>query len=277
MAVPDIYGVIGKPLGHSLSPVMHNAAFRFSGLEAFFAAFPVADPLAALAAMRSLSLAGFSVTLPYKEAVMAGIDRVDEEAREIGAVNTIHNLNGQLIGYNTDVGGALDAISAVIEPRGRRTLVLGAGGAARALVYGLRKRAARVCINSRRPFQAEKLAGEFDAETLGLDDLHDFRPEIVINTTPLGMFPETENSPLPADFLGPGMVVMDIVYNPVSTLLLRQAASRGATTIDGLAMFVGQGARQFMIWTGKPAPRDVMRQAVLQALPAGRNTGASSD
>jgi shikimate dehydrogenase len=265
---PGLYGVIGNPVGHSLSPVMHNAAFQKAGVAAFFGAFAVAEDqlAAALAGMRALGIKGFSVTIPHKVAVIEQLDEVDEEARRIGAVNTVINRGGRLCGSNTDAPGALRALREKIDPAGRRVLVLGAGGAARALVYGLTRAGAEVFIANRSPEKGRRLAAEFAAAAIAISELKDFSCEILVNTTPVGMFPAVDRMPVPESLLKPGMVVMDIVYNPLRTRLLAAAAARGAAIVDGLGMFVGQGALQFELWTGRPAPLEIMRRAVLEVL-----------
>ncbi len=269
MAENQLYGVIGQPVAHSLSPLMHNTAFAVTGCAAHFSAFPVTDLAAAVAGIRALGIAGVSVTLPHKTAVIKYLDWVDAEALAIGAVNTIVNRSGRLCGYNTDVSGAINALQSKIKLSGRRMLILGAGGAARALVYGALKAGAIVAIANRTPERGQALAAEFGAGFLSRSEWDGFAPEILVNTTSLGMSPEIEKMPLPAAFLAPDMVVMDIVYNPLQTRLLQTAKERGAQTIDGLAMFVGQGALQFELWTGKKAPLEVMRQTVLADLQRG--------
>ena len=265
----SLFGVIGQPIGHSLSPLMHNAAFAATGQAAHFSAFAVDDLEAAVAGIRALGIAGVSVTLPHKSEVIKYLDWVDQEALEIAAVNTIVNRQGQLCGYNTDVAGALTALAGKINISGRRLLILGAGGAARALVYGAVKAGAQVAIVNRTPERGQVLAEEFGAQFIDMSALNDFLPEVLVNTTSLGMAPEMETMPLPESLLRPAMVVMDIVYNPLQTCLLKAAEKCGALTIDGLEMFVGQGARQFELWTGEPAPVKVMRQTVLEYLQTG--------
>ena len=265
----QLFGVIGQPVAHSLSPLMHNAAFAAIGYDAHFSAFAVDDLAAAIAGIRALGIAGASVTLPHKTEVIKYLDWVDEEALEIAAVNTIVNRDGQLCGYNTDVTGAMNALRLKTELGGRRILILGAGGAARALVYGALKAGAQVAIANRTPERGQALAAEFGARFLNLSEWDDFAPEILVNTTSLGMTPDIDSMPLSADFLNPAMVVMDIVYNPLQTKLLKTAEACGAQTIDGLAMFVGQGALQFELWTGRKAPFAVMRQTVLECLLGG--------
>ncbi len=264
---PPLFGVIGKPVAHSLSPAMHNAAFAATGINAFFGAFEVSDLKAAIAGVRALGIRGCSVTIPHKIAVIDYLDECDERARRIGAVNTLSWRDGRLFGTNTDAPGALEALRAKLDPAGRRAVVLGSGGAARALVCALVEAGAEVFVCSRAPERGERLAKEFAAAGgLTYAGLAGIACEILINTTPVGMFPQVDAAPVAAEFLRPGMVVMDIVYNPLRTRLLETAAARGAEIVDGLGMFVAQGALQFELWTGRPAPRAVMRRAVLGIL-----------
>ena len=263
---PRLFGVIGNPVAHSLSPVMHNAAFRALGIDAFFGAFAVADLKTAMAGMRALGIKGFSVTIPHKIEVMDYLDEVDETACRIGAVNTVVNRDGRLYGSNTDAPGALNALREKIDPGGCRALVVGAGGAARALVYGLVQAGAEVVVCNRSREKGRRLASDFGVEEVGRDSLDRFNCDILINTTPVGMFPSTDRMPVPESLLRPGMVVMDIVYNPLRTCLLNVAAARRAETVDGLGMFIGQGALQFELWTGVRAPVAIMRRAVLEVL-----------
>ena len=271
---PELFGVIGNPVAHSLSPVMHNAAFRELGIDAFFGAFAVTDLAAAVGGMRALGIRGFSVTIPHKVAIIEYLDEVDDEARRIGAVNTVINRDGRLCGSNTDAPGALNALKEKIDPAGRRVLVVGAGGAARALVCGLTSAGAEVLVCNRDPEKGRRLAAEFGAAFLERDKLEDFAGEILVNTTPVGMHPDIGQMPVPESLLRPGLVVMDIVYNPLRTRLLAAAAARGAETVDGLGMFVGQGALQFELWTGRPAPVETMRRVVLEVLAAKENRNA---
>ena len=274
MAINLLYGVIGQPIAHSLSPLMHNAAFAATGQTAHFTAFAVEDLKSAISGIRALGIAGVSVTLPHKSEVIKYLDWVDQEALEIAAVNTIVNRQGKLCGYNTDVTGALTALTAKIELAGRRFLLLGAGGAARALVYGAVKAGAQVAIANRTPERGRALAEEFGAQFLLPSEFAEFAPEVLVNTTSLGMFPNVDVLPLPESCLHSGMVVMDIVYNPLKTGLLKAAEKCGALTVDGLEMFVAQGALQFELWTGKKAPLKVMRQTVLEFLERGESCSA---
>lgn len=265
---PSLFAVFGNPVVHSLSPVMHNAAFAATGFNGVYAAIRVKDIRLAAAGMRSLGLKGASITLPHKEAVMACLDYIDPTARRIKAVNTILNAEGSLQGFNTDCAGALQALAEKTTVSGRRVGVIGAGGAARAVAYGVLSAGGQVCVFNRSREKGEALAAELGTEFEPLDEFNAAHCEILVNTTPVGMTPQTEASPVDRALLRPGLVVMDIVYHPLKTRLLREAEAAGCMVIDGLSMFVHQGARQFELWTGVPAPTDIMRLAVEAELTA---------
>ncbi len=268
-------GIIGWPVEHSLSPVMHNAAFVALGLNWRYAAFAVPPQYLADAVrgLRALGLAGANVTIPHKEAVIPCLDVLSPAARAVGAVNTICVDGEYLLGDNTDVHGFLAALDQADVPlHGRRALILGAGGSARAAAYGLLLRGAQVFIYGRTPARARRLADDMRAVVDGgkVEAVEQAPAEVdlVVNCTPLGMWPHYEGeTPLPAEVrLHPGMAVMDLVYRPLETALLRQARQAGARAVSGLEMLVWQGAVAFQHWTGQEAPVDVMRQACLRAL-----------
>ena len=260
-----LYGVFGNPVSHSLSPIMHNAAFAHVEYNAVYLAFRIENIAEAVSAIRAFAVQGVSVTIPHKVSIMPYLDEIDPLAKEIGAVNTIINRNGMLIGYNSDCLGAVRALREKTEIAEKKVAVIGAGGAARAIGFGIKAEKGQVFIVNRSAKKGEKLAKEMNADFLPLAEMNaDF--DIVINTTPLGMTPNTDGIPLNPDLLRAGMTVMDIVYNPLQTRLLKEAQKRGCITVDGLAMFVYQAAFQFELWTGKSAPTDLMRKTVLQAL-----------
>ena len=261
-----LYCVLGDPIAHSLSPAMHHRAFAHQHMNATYLAFRVTDLPAAVAGIRALGIKGASITLPHKTRVMELLDAIDPLAAEIGAVNTLINDRGRLIGKNSDSAGAIDALSARTAIQDKTVLVVGAGGAARAIGFGIREGGGRITVTNRSAAAGDRLAADLEGVFLPAADLVKKRFDILINTTPVGLHPHTEASPVQADILRPGMVVMDIVYNPVQTRLLQEAVLAGCKTVDGLAMFVNQGARQFEWWTGKKAPREVMRQTVLESL-----------
>jgi shikimate dehydrogenase len=265
---PARFAVFGNPVGHSLSPIMHTAAFAATAFNGVYVAVPVPEIRPAVAGLRALGFRGASITIPHKESVMACLDEVEETARRIKAVNTIVNANGRLQGYNTDVSGAMRALKDKTPLTGRAVAILGAGGAARAAAFGILAEGGHVTIFNRAAERGEKLADELQAEFRLLSEFKAAPYEILVNTTPVGMAPRVDDTPVAAETLRPGLVVMDIVYNPLKTRLLREAACAGCTTIDGLSMFVHQGARQFELWTGLKAPVDIMRMAVEAELAA---------
>lgn len=262
-----LYGVIGFPARHSLSPAMHNAAFREAGINAVYLAFEVPPERLEMAidGVRGLGIGGLNVTMPHKEAVINHLDGLSEEAEEIGSVNTVVN-DGELVGYNTDGLGARRALETVTGLRGRNVLVIGAGGAGRAIVYELSKTSNVVVLN-RTPERAKALE-RFGAvgEALTEENLRRYTSwaDIIINATPVGM--NSSETPVPPDLLREGLVVMDIVYKPLRTRLLREAEGRGCTTVDGLWMLVYQGVESFRLWTGKSVDPELMRGAALEGL-----------
>lgn len=266
-----LYGIIGHPVRHSLSPNMHNAAFRYMGIKAVYLAFDVTDLDAAVRGVRGLGVSGLSVTIPWKEDILKLLDEIDPVADKIGAVNTVCNKNGRLIGYNTDWNGAVRALTAVGCVQDKRVLVLGAGGSARAVTAGLREKGAHVLVANRTVSKARTLAEAFSSSWLGLDsiyeELRETPPDIVVNTTSVGMAPNTDSMPVSSAFLealgSAGGVVMDIVYAPLETMLLRESAQNGCVTVNGLEMLVLQAAQQFELWTGLSAPVEVMRKALV--------------
>jgi shikimate dehydrogenase len=262
----QIYGVIGNPVRHSLSPAMHNRAFQRLGINAAYLAFEVEDLAQAVGGIRGLGIQGISVTIPFKSAVIPLLDEVEERARKIGAVNTIARKNGKLIGYNTDAGGAMEAVQTRVELKGKRVLLLGAGGAARAIAFGLRERASEVYIGNRTLENALALAAEMGAAALTAAAMKQMRFDAVINASAVGMEPDAAANPLPKGILKEGMTVMDIVYRPLRTQLLREAEKAGCLTIDGLEMLARQGAGQLEIWTGKKSRIAQMKEDLREAI-----------
>ena len=278
-SVTKTLAVIGHPVEHSFSPLMHNAAIRELGLDLSYLAFNVRPEAvgAALEGMRALGILGLNVTVPHKEAVMPHLDDLSDEARRVGAVNTIHNAGGVLKGYNTDVYGILTSLkeTAGLDPLPPVVAVLGASGAARGVVYGLctRPEVERILVFNRTPEKAETLAREMGAWTDARLEAHPMdeaslqarlkEAQLLINATSVGMHPHTGYSPVgDGAALHPDLVVYDIVFNPLETLLLRQAREAGARAVGGIEMLVYQGARSFEIWTGTYPPVEVMKAAL---------------
>jgi shikimate dehydrogenase len=281
-------GIIGDPVAHSLSPALHNAAFAAAGLDWVYVAFPV--PVGqgpdAVAAARALGLAGLSVTMPHKAAVAVAVDRLSDTARRLGAVNTVVRVGDALVGESTDGAGFVEALrqDEGWEAEGRRCVVLGAGGAARAVSLALAEAgAADVAVVGRRAGSAAAcaaLAGRA-GRVGGADEVAD--ADLVVNATPVGMALPSIGPPvrpaapgagpagaLPLDVdpdrLGPGQVVADLIYAPPTTPLLVAARARGATTVNGFGMLLHQAGRQFSLWTGQAPPLDVMSAAALAEL-----------
>jgi len=272
-------GVIGDPIEHTMSPAMHNAAFTQMGLDYIYVSFQVKEEELdkAIDGMRALNIRGLNVTIPHKVAVIPLLDELDPLAEKIGAVNTIANNNGVLKGYNTDASGFLQALlERGIEPEEKKVVMLGAGGASRAVSFSLVERGAHLVILNRRLERAEELAGRLSATLnkgvkaleLVADNLAQVLGEadILVNATSVGMSPNINETPVPSSLLKPDLVVVDIVYNPIRTKLLREAEAVGAKTIDGVDMFVWQGALAFEIWTGAKAPVELMRAEVVRQL-----------
>ena len=262
----ELYGVLGNPVRHSLGPLMHNAVFREKGLNAVYLAFESDSVEGAIQGMRALGIKGLSITIPHKTSVIPLLDEVDPLAKDIGAVNTVVNKDGKLTGYNTDAAGALMALEAAVPVEGKRCVIVGAGGAARAVGYILKRKSVGLVIANRSVERGEALSISLDCPFVKMDQIEDIDADILINTTPAGMSPHIDSCPVPFSALKRGMTVMDIIYNPRITRLLRAAAERGCRIVDGLGMFIYQGAEQFRLWTGKEAPVDIMKAVVEQAL-----------
>jgi 3-dehydroquinate dehydratase/shikimate dehydrogenase len=268
----EVYGVAANPVAHSMSPAIHNAAFAATGKNAVYIPLKTNDCAALLHGLVPLGLRGLSVTIPHKQEMCSLMDGVDDLCAAIGAVNTVLAKGGQLMGRNTDVDAAMAAIvsaarrAEIDSIAGRKVLLVGAGGAGRAIAYGLRAHESEVVIANRTLSRAQKLAAELDCEACSLDDMSTIDCDILVNATSIGMWPNTDSSPVPAEMLRPGMVVFDSVYNPVETRLLSDAAEAGCATATGLEWFVSQAAAQFEWWTGTPAPLEVMERVVRQRL-----------
>jgi 3-dehydroquinate dehydratase/shikimate dehydrogenase len=261
-----IYGVAGNPIAHSLSPLMQNTAFRRERINAVYLPLKteMLDDLLALA--RELPLSGLSVTMPLKQQILPHLANVDPLTTKIGACNTIRmGADGKLYGFNTDVAGIVRPLERRLTLKGARVLVLGAGGAARAAVFALVDKGAQVSVWSRNESKARDLAAAANALTISRKQIAESQFDVLVHATPCGMHGHSPSLPLGADDWKAALV-FDLVYNPLDTPLLQLARERGSATIQGVEMFVQQGARQFEIWTGKPAPEADMQRAVLFAL-----------
>jgi 3-dehydroquinate dehydratase / shikimate dehydrogenase len=272
-AATKVYGVAGSPVSHSLSPAIMNAALRRENVNGVFLALNTKSLKDLLACVREIPIHGLAITMPHKEAILKYLDNTDPHTSKIGACNTVvRSQDGKLYGFNTDTSGVVRPLEQRIPLSGARILVLGAGGAARAAVFGLKERGAEIFILNRNLAAAQKLARQAKARTVKRSDLKKLEFDVIINATPVGMG-NTRESPLTAEEIR-AKYVFDMVYDPAETRLLNLAKERGAEAIPGSVMFVHQAARQFEIWTGKPAPREEMLRIVTLALAeraAGRN------
>lgn len=276
-----ICALIGDPVEHTMSPVMHNTAYKKLGLDYIYIPFRAAPEQLpqAVAGLRALNVAGFNVTIPHKVSVIPLLDGLDPLAEKIGAVNTVVNNYGELRGYNTDAEGFLRALlERGVEPGGKNVVVLGAGGASRAITYILAERGAGLTILNRmlELDWAEDIAGlikeDFGKVVRVLELCDEYlaqaleNADILVNATSVGMSPGGEASLVPAELLDDSLIVVDIVYNPIVTRLLREARAAGARTVGGIDMLTWQGALAFEKWTGQEAPLDLMRKVAIKML-----------
>jgi 3-dehydroquinate dehydratase / shikimate dehydrogenase len=265
-AATRVYGVAGDPVAHSLSPAIMNAGFRRENVNAVYLALHAKTLKDLLACVREIPIHGLSITMPYKETILPYLDNTDSHTTKIGACNTVVRAqDGKLYGFNTDTSGVVRPLERRLSTlQGAKILVLGAGGAARAAVFGLAERGAEVFILNRSMEAAKKLARRAHARSIKRADLKKFAFDVIINATPVGMGNKTE-TPLQEKEIN-ARYVFDMIYDPAETRLLKLAKERGAQIIPGIEMFVHQAARQFEIWTGKPAPQDDMMQVVTLAM-----------
>lgn len=263
-----LYGIIGNPVSHSLSPAMHNAAFAELGENRVYLPFPLQDLEAGIVGLKALGVKGVSVTIPYKEAVIPLLDEIEDVAGQIGAVNTIDILDvggkKRLYGSNTDWLGANRALSEKMSLQGAQVVLLGAGGSARAIGFGVQQQGAQLVLCSRTESRGRALAADLGCLWHPLDDAESLHGDVLVNATSVGMQPDIQVSPVSNDILPRFQVVMDIVYAPLTTRLLREAKAAGCQVINGLEMLLYQGVAQFELWTGKTAPVELMRQKLYQ-------------
>jgi 3-dehydroquinate dehydratase/shikimate dehydrogenase len=277
----EVFGVVADPVAHSLSPHIHNAAFEAQGRDALYVPFRVPpDSLDEfIDDVPRLGIKGLSVTIPHKEAIGRRLTKVDPAVKGIAAVNTVVFRDGAVLGYNTDYKAAIDALEQTLGPvkggapadppsplAGKRVMVLGAGGVSRALLYGLKKRGATVTVASRTRERSDRLAKEFDAKAVDWGARHNATIDILVNGTPIGMHPNVDESPFGKAYLKPSLVVFDTVYNPESTLLVKEAREHGCRVVTGVEMFVRQAALQYLLFTGAEAPTAVMRETLKRVI-----------
>jgi shikimate dehydrogenase len=281
-AKTEICGLVGDPVEHSVSPAMHNAAFNNLGLDYIYLPFHVkGENLSkAIDSLKALNIRGLNITIPYKVLVIPLLDKIDQMAKKIGAVNTIVNDKGYLKGYNTDANGFLKVLlEKEFEPKGKRIIILGAGGVSRSISFSLAERGADIVILNRKVEMdwAVKIASDIsiisnrEVKALELNNENlslVLSADMLINATCVGMNPRIIDSPLPSKFLKPNLIVFDAVYNPLRTRLLLEAEEVGAKTISGIDMLVWQGALAFELWTGVKPPIEIMKTKAIEALEA---------
>src|SRR3972149_5460306 len=259
-----IYGLIGNPVSHSISPIIHNTLFKELNFNGIYVPFKVDNIGDFIREFRGLDGKGYSVTIPHKESVVNYLDAIDPIAKKSGAVNTIVNTGGQLVGFNTDGEAAIKVLEGVnsrgerpfaltkdVHLRGKKVTLVGAGGVARAIAFGLKDRQAQITIINRNYERAQSLARDVGCLVRKFDETQSLDTDILINATPVGMFPKINETPIDKHKLKPNMIVFDTIYNPIETKLLKEAKAQGCKTINGLSMFVHQAAAQFKLWTGQ--------------------------
>lgn len=272
-----VFGVIANPVGHSMSPVIHNSAFAELGIDAVYLPLLVTgDPAVFVREfVKRFRAGGFSVTIPHKVAVMEAMDETDEYVKKAGAMNTVAVHGGRLCGYNTDIPAALDAIDAAMAGtdmktlKGAQCLLLGAGGAGRAIALGIKDRGGQITITDGIAEKAEQLAEEIGARSAPWEKREDIECSVIMNATPIGMHPNANASPVSRRALERASLVFDAVYNPPVTMLLSEAKELGIPTASGLDMFVNQAVLQFELWTGEKAPAALMRENIVERLGEG--------
>ena len=263
---PQNYILLGKPVRQSLSPLMHNTALKEMGIEENYSAFCVHDLDGALQGMKGMNIRGASVTIPFKVEVMEYLDNIDDDALKIGAVNTIINENGRLTGCNTDWLGLILTLKKAMPIKGKTFVIIGAGGTARAVAYGIIKKGGFPIIANRTPEKGKILSGKLNCPFYSLAEIGRIKADCLINTTSVGMYPHKDKSPVKASALGGYKYVMDVIYNPLKTKLLKDAEKQGCHIFSGLDMFVNQGAEQLLLWTGVEPPRALMKKVILERL-----------
>jgi shikimate dehydrogenase len=245
---------------------MHNAAFKLLGIDAIYLPFEVEDLQGAVPGMKALRIKGASVTHPFKTQIIGLIDEIDDTAGKIGAVNTLVFGKERVRGINTDWVGAVRCLETLLPIEGHKFVVVGAGGAARAVVFGITSKGGKAVVVNRSGEQGRALAEEFNCVFVPLSEIESARGDCLVNTTPVGMYPKEDEIPIPKQVIGTYKAVADVIYNPLKTMLLREAEAAGCMVASGLEMFVYQGTEQFSIWTGREAPVKEMREVVYERL-----------
>ncbi|MEE1550413.1 MAG: shikimate dehydrogenase [Nitrospinaceae bacterium] len=261
-----IYGVIGNPISKSMGYLIHNRAFKETGSSDIYVPFLV-DNVEKFFKGFSPYFEGLSVTMPFKEDIMAVIDEVDETARKIGAVNTVVRDGEGWKGYNTDCTGAVKALEEHIDLNGKKVLIIGAGGTAKAIGHGVREKGAKITVTyNKNKERGTQLAKELGAEVVNVQDAGEEEVDVLINCSPVGMNPDVEATPISSRHLRNGMIVFDSVYNPPETRLIRDAKAAGCIAISGIELFINQAVGQFELWTGQKAPANPMRDVVVKTI-----------
>jgi shikimate dehydrogenase len=264
--LPQNYILLGNPVKQSLSPLMHNAALKNMRVEGSYSAFCVSDLASAMQGMKGMNIRGASITIPFKVAVMEYIDEIDDDALEIGAVNTIINDNGRLRGCNTDWLGLLLTLKKAMPVKNKTFVIIGAGGTARAAAYGIMKEGGFPVIVNRTLEKGKILSEKLNCPFYSLSETGRINADCLINTTSVGMYPHQDKSPVKKSMLAGYKYVMDVIYNPLKTKLLADAVKQGCHILSGLDMFINQGAEQLRLWTGKEPPRALMKKVILKGL-----------
>ncbi|MBN2515644.1 MAG: shikimate dehydrogenase [Deltaproteobacteria bacterium] len=267
----QLFALFGNPVQHSLSPLMHNAVFDTLKLDARYIALRVENARDIIVHMRRMNITGASITIPHKTALMKYLDEFTDSSRRIGAVNTVVHSDGTMKGDNTDWIGLTCALRESLTITGKTFAILGAGGAARAVVFGILEEGGTSVIFNRTTRKGEMMAREFGCEFHPMEDIGKISADCLINTTPVGLSPDAERSTVSKDILPNFAWVMDIIYNPLKTKLLQDAEESGCSIISGLSMFVHQGAEQLKIWMNVQPPLDFMKKVILEKL---RNEGS---
>ncbi len=274
----SIYGLIGNPVSHSIGPVIHNALFHEMNFNSVYVPFKVDAVGDFLREFKPLDVQGYSVTIPHKEAVISHLDGIDPISKKIGAVNTIVNKDGQLIGFNTDCEAAIKVLEDVNRDerpftpakgaslRGKKVTLIGAGGVARAIAFGLKEREAQITVINRNFERAQSLARDVGCLARRFDEPQAFETDILINATPLGMFPKINDTPTDRGRLKPNMIVFDTIYNPIETKLLQDARMQGCRVASGLMMFAHQAAAQFKLWTDQTPSVETIKAIACEKL-----------
>src|SRR3989344_1791603 len=246
----SLTAVIGNPITHSMSPLIHNAIYEREGIDAVMLAFGNPSIEKLVGAIRALPIHLVAVTMPHKQTLIPLLDSISQDAKEIGAVNTIINRDGKLAGFNTDVTGVAEALKGVVV-KDKNVLIIGAGGVAQPVAYHLQKNGAKIFCHNRDNDQAEALCKKFKGTVIDAKKVGEMMFDLIVNATPIGMPPNVEISPVLKSIIRPDTVVFDVIYTPLETQLLKDARAQGAKTISGLTMFIAQAIEQERLWLGR--------------------------